>query len=240
MTIGWIVGGLVSACGVSIGCGLAWIMKHFQQKFSFIYALCTGMIVGLLLFEMTPESIELGGWIILGVGAGVGIVLFQYIHQMMEKVTIITDSHQKDIFVRSGVLLTISIAIHNIPVGIALGSTAGSDTEKIMLTTLLLHNIPEGIIIFTPLLLAGFGILSWLLFTTIVSIPIAAGSLLGDFFKIESPYILAFILNIAISIIFMVAVKELFKEAVKHLSIISCITIGGLGLGIIFLYLTLI
>ncbi|WP_040980487.1 MULTISPECIES: ZIP family metal transporter [Oceanobacillus] len=240
MSIGWMIGAIVSAFGISIGCGLAWVLKHIQRGFAFIYALCMGMIIGLLFFEMIPESMELGGWITFVIGVGIGGLLFQYIHKLMGKITIITDNHQKDIFVRSGVLLTISIAIHNFPVGIALGSTVGTETENIMLTTLLLHNIPEGIIIFTPLLLAGFGIFSWLLFTTLVSIPIAAGSLLGQLFEIESSYLLAFILNIAISIIFMVAVKELSGEAVKHSSVISCLAIGGLGLGIIYLYLNLI
>ena len=62
---------------------------------------------------MIPESIELGGWVILLGGIAIGLVLFQSIHLLMDKITIITNSHQKDIFVRSGVLLIISIAIHN-------------------------------------------------------------------------------------------------------------------------------
>lgn len=238
MSAAWMIGAFASAIGIGVGGGLAWIMKGVQRGFSFIYALCTGLIIGLLFLEMVPESIELGGWFVLVTGIAVGLLLFIYIHHLMNKITIITDSHQKDIFVRSGVLLTISIAFHNLPVGISLGSTIGTDIGNFMLTALVLHNIPEGIIIFTPLFLAGFGFLTWVLFTIVISLPIAIGSLLGQFFDIGMPFLLAFMINIAIAIIFVVAVKEIFGEAIRHSSVVYCIGIGIFGFGIIYLYLT--
>ena len=105
---------LASALVIGVGGGLAWIMEGFQSGHGFIYSLCAGIFI---IFEMIPESIELGGWVILLGGIAIGLVLFQSIHLLMDKITIITNSHQKDIFVRSGVLLIISIAIHNFPVG---------------------------------------------------------------------------------------------------------------------------
>ncbi|WP_227001829.1 ZIP family metal transporter [Virgibacillus necropolis] len=240
MGTAWIIGAFASALGIGVGGALAWIMKGFQQGFVFIYSLCTGLIMGLLFLEMIPESIELGGWTVLAFGLAAGLLLFIYIHRFMGKITIITDNHQKDIFVRSGVLLTMSIAIHNFPVGIALGSTIGTDIGNLMLTTLVLHNIPEGIIIFTPLFLAGFGFLTFLLFTIIIALPIAAGSLLGQLFDSGIPSLLAFIINLAIAVIFMVAVKEIFWGAVKNSTVVYCSIIGMFGFGIIYLYVTLI
>ncbi|WP_404451227.1 iron permease [Virgibacillus necropolis] len=240
MSTAWIIGTLASALGIGVGGGLAWIMKGFQQGFVFIYSLCTGLIMGLLFLEMIPESIELGGWAILAFGVATGLILFQYIHHFMDKITIITNSHQKDIFVRSGVLLTISIAIHNFPVGIALGSTIGTDFGGLMLTTLVLHNIPEGIIIFTPLFLAGFGFFTWVLFTSLISFPILIGSVLGQFFEIGMTPLLAFIINLAITVIFMVAIKEIFGEAVKNSSLWFCSMIGIIGFGMISIYLFLL
>jgi len=237
MGVAWMIGAFASAIGIGVGGGLAWIMKGVQHGFNFIYALCTGLIIGLLFLEMIPESIKLGGWFVLMTGVAAGLLLFIYIHRLMNKITIITDSHQKDIFVRSGVLLTISIAIHNFPVGISLGTTIGTDFGSLMLTTLVLHNIPEGIIIFTPLFLAGFGFLTWFLFTTVTALPIAIGSLVGRSFNIGMPFLLAFMINIAIAIIFIVAIKEIFGEAVRHSSVVYCTGIGMLGFGIIYLYL---
>ncbi|WP_194840961.1 ZIP family metal transporter [Filobacillus milosensis] len=234
----WFIGAFASAIGISIGGGLAWMMKSIKRNFSFIYSICAGLIIGLLFLEMIPESIELGGWIILFVGILIGILIFQYIHKMFDKITIITDSHQKDMFIRSGVLLTISIAIHNFPVGVALGSTLGTDLGNSILTTLVLHNIPEGIIIFTPLFLAGFGLFTWLLFTVLISVPIAVGSFVGQYLGAGVPILLALIINIAVTVIFMVAVKEIFGEAIKHSSIIKSLLFGVLGFVVIYLYLT--
>ncbi|MFD1849678.1 ZIP family metal transporter [Oceanobacillus bengalensis] len=237
MGTAWIISAFASALGISIGGGLAWIMKGFQRGFGFIYSLCAGLIVGLLFLEMIPESIELGGWIILAIGIAIGLLLFQYIHQLMDKITIITDSHQKDIFVRSGVLLAFSIAFHNFPVGIVLGPTMGTDIGGLMLTTLVLHNIPEGIIVFTPLFLAGFGIFTCVFITAIITLPIALGTLLGQSFNLGIPSLLAFMINLSIAIIFMVAVKEIFGEAVRNSTLLFSLVIGLFGFGIIYLYM---
>lgn len=237
MAMSWIISAVASALGISVGGGIAWIMKGLQTGFSFIYSLCAGLIVGLLFLEMIPENIELGGFVNLAIGSSIGIILFKYIHQLMDKITIITASHQKDIFVRSGVLLTLSIAIHNFPVGIALGPTLGTDMGELLLTTLVLHNIPEGMIVFTPLFLAGFGILTYLFITAIITFPIALGTLLGQLFNIELPSLLAFMINLSIAIIFMVAIKEIFGEAVRNSNLLYSFVFGLLGFGIIYLYL---
>lgn len=240
MAMTWMISAFASALGIGVGGGIAWIMKGLQHGFSFIYSLCAGLLIGLLFLEMIPESVELGGFVNLALGISVGVILFQYIHQLMDKVTIITASHQKDIFVRSGVLLTFSIAIHNFPVGIALGPTLGTEMGELLLTTLVLHNIPEGIIVFTPLFLAGFRILTYVFITTIITFPIALGTLIGQLFNIGFPPLLAFMINLSIAIIFMVAIKEIFGEAVRNSSLLYSIVIGIFGFGIIYLYLTYI
>jgi zinc transporter, ZIP family len=237
MSTAWIMGAIASALGIGVGGGLAWLLKGIQKGFAFTYSLCAGLIIGLLCLEMIPESIELGGWIILIIGLGFGLVLFHFLHQIMNNIMIITNSNRKEIFIRSGTLLAISIAIHNFPVGIALGSTLGTDLGGLMLTTLILHNIPEGIIVFTPLFLAGFGLLSWILITILVTFPIAVGSLLGQAFHINMPSLLALLINLAIAIIFMVAIREIFLEAVKESNLIYSTIIGLVGVGIIYLYM---
>ncbi|MGP4074156.1 ZIP family metal transporter [Piscibacillus sp. B03] len=237
MSAAWLIGSLASALGIGVGGGIAWFMKRIKHGFSVIYSICTGLILGLLFFELIPESVELGGWLIFFIGTIIGLLLFHSIHLVFDKIIIITDSPQKDIFVRSGVLLTISIALHNFPVGVALGPTIGTDIGTSILSTLILHNIPEGMIIFTPLFLAGFGPVSWLLFTFFISIPIAAGSFLGQFLEIRMPFLIALFINIAITIIFMVAIKELFSEAIKHSSLLKCLFWNLSSFGMIYLYL---
>ena len=49
---------LASALVIGVGGGLAWIMEGFQSGHGFIYSLCAGLIIGLLFFEMIPESMN--------------------------------------------------------------------------------------------------------------------------------------------------------------------------------------
>lgn len=239
MNAAWAVGAIASGLGIGVGGGLAWILKGTQQSFGFIYSLCGGLILGLVFLEMIPESIKLGGPANLTVAGITGFFLFLFIHRFMDNITIITNSHQKDIFVRTGVILAVSVAIHNFPVGIALGSTIGSEIGGSILTTLVIHNIPEGIIIFTPLFLAGFGLFTWALFTVFITFPTALGSFLGQFSHINMPIIFSFIVNLAIAVIFMVAVKEILAEAMKKSPIWYCLLIGLTGFGLTYLYLVL-
>ncbi|MFD1040275.1 ZIP family metal transporter [Virgibacillus byunsanensis] len=240
MSAAWMIGSLASALGIGVGGGLAWILNKIQRGYGYIYSLCAGLIMGLLFLEMMPDSIKLGGWVVFVLGIGTGLLLFMYVHQLLGSINTINNSNKRNMFIRSGLLLTISIMIHNFPVGIAFGSTIGTEMGNSMLITLVLHNIPEGIIIFTPLFLAGFGLVTWILFTTITATPIAVGAWLGQYVKISSPQVLAFMINIAIYIIFMVAIKEILWEALKRISPTRCFTIGGFGFAIIFVYLALL
>ncbi|WP_099157743.1 ZIP family metal transporter [Virgibacillus ndiopensis] len=239
MDVGWLIGVFASGIGVGVGGGLAWIMKGIRENFAFIYSLSSGLIMGLLVFEMIPESVALGGWGILVIGMMAGVLIFYLIHYGLDRITIITGSQQKDIFIRAGLLLAVSIALHNFPVGMALGSTIGTDVGNALLATLVLHNIPEGIIIFTPLFLAGFGFFTWVLLTVLITLPIAVGGMVGQYVGVFVPSLLAFIVNLAIAIIFMIAVKEIFVVAVKNSSIVYSTAIGTVGFGSIYLYMTI-
>ncbi|MCD5325955.1 MULTISPECIES: ZIP family metal transporter [Pontibacillus] len=231
----WMLGAIASGIGIGIGGAIAWILKGL--RINFIYALSAGIILGLLLFEMIPESIGLGGWWVFLLGATIGIAIFQYIHRSLDRITIITSSPQKDILVHTGILLTVSISIHNFPMGFVLGSNIKPELAGAMLLTLLLHNIPEGIIIFTPLFLSGFGILTWMIGTVMVTLPILVGSLLGKLIGIGYPYLLSFIISATISVIFMVATQELFKESVRHSSLRFSLIVGTAGLVSVYLFI---
>ncbi|CAK6471648.1 Zinc transporter ZupT [Peribacillus frigoritolerans] len=239
MGTAWIMGFFASAIGTGFGGGFAWMLKGFHKKISTVYALCAGMLMGLLFLEMFPESIDMGGWIPLLFGIIVGWTLFQSFHLLMHKITIVTGNPQKDVFVQTGLLLSLSIAVHNFPIGVAIGAADGSLISKEMMMTLAFHNIPEGIIIFTPLFLAGLRLVTWILCTLSIATPVAIGALIGEFVGRGNQWLLAFMINIALAIILMVTVKEIFKESVKHSSVVYSSLIGTIGFLVIYFYLSL-
>lgn len=70
------IGFVTTTIGLSIGGLIALFLNRFQQSIATTYALCAGMIIGLVYFEIVPESIKLGGWILFITGFLTGIFLF--------------------------------------------------------------------------------------------------------------------------------------------------------------------
>ncbi|MFJ8267605.1 ZIP family metal transporter [Peribacillus asahii] len=232
-----VLGFVATAIGISIGGLLTMVLRRFQQGIATIYALCTGLILGLVFLEIVPESINLGGWTIFILGIVIGSLVFLLIHQTYSRVATITHNSSKDLFMHTGCLLALSISIHNFPMGIAFGSSQHTEISDSILQTLILHNIPEGIAMFTPLLLAGLGIYELLLFTCIVSLPVGIGAVLGSIVGMDSPALWAFIISLAVGIMIMVTLKEIFYEALRHSSMVYSLIISGVGALIIGMYL---
>ncbi|WP_246231679.1 ZIP family metal transporter [Sporosarcina jiandibaonis] len=146
----WFIGFIATFFGVGIGGVLSHVINGFKKSLGTVYAVCAGLILGLISFGIAPEAIELGNWIVLSSGFIVGVFLFRFIHAMLE----IRLHKRPDL--KSGLLLTVIITFHNFPIGIILGTNVESDLSRSLLQTLILHNIPEGMVLFTLLFITGF------------------------------------------------------------------------------------
>lgn len=237
MSSTWVMGFLASTIGMSSGGLFALLLKGFQRSISTIFALCAGMMVGLISLDILPEGVEVGGWVSSVVGVLAGVVLFQLADKYTHKVVVITENEQRDTLLHSGILLSVSIAIHNLPMGIVLGASTKESLSQSMMTTIILHNIPEGIAVFMPLIMAGFGAGSLLLGTLVVSVPVGIGALIGQQFGMGVPWALAVIIGIAIGVVIVVTIKEIFLEAVRKSSVFYASVISLLGFLLIFAYL---
>lgn len=148
--IGLGIGGL----GTGLGSLLSYGVRYFRASFiPFLLSMMTGMIFVFVLLEIMPESIEIGGWLATGGGMAIGLWFIHQFEKWSHKVIIITSSPQKDLFLRTGVILSAAVAIHNFPTGIAMGaSLTNSPAVGFQLgLTMILHNIPEGLAIGLPL-----------------------------------------------------------------------------------------
>lgn len=78
----WVMGFLAPTIGMSSGGLFALLFKGFQRSISTIFALCAGMIIGLISLEIFPEGIEIGGWLASVAGILAGVLLFQWVRQV--------------------------------------------------------------------------------------------------------------------------------------------------------------
>ncbi|SOC21810.1 ZIP family zinc transporter [Ureibacillus xyleni] len=236
----WLLGFLCTSSGILIGGTIAWLFKGLQQKVDIIYGLCAGIILGLISFEIFPEAIELGGWLSTFVGFTIGMILFEVLHNGLHYYQGIKSTSKKKLYIRTGLILMFSFSVHNVPMGITLGASQESDFTMTLLQTLLFHSIPEGIILFTPLILAGINIFIGFLITFIVSIPIPLGVFIGGFLGFDHPTTNTTLISFTIGIIFMVTVSEILYPALLKSSTFKVLIFTLIGLAIIGAYLKLL
>lgn len=234
------IGFFVTALGIGIGGLLALALKGNKKGVATTYALCAGLILGLICIEIIPESLTLGGWVIFILGCSTGVLVFFLSHKLSHRVIIITDNPRKDLFIHTGLLLTLSISIHNFPMGIAFGSSQNTGISQSILQTLFLHNIPEGIALFTPFFLAGLKLNSMILLTSIVSLPVGVGAIIGFIPGTDHSQLWAYIISLAVGMMTMVTIKEIYAEALKQSSLVFSLLMTGIGALFIGIYVSLI
>lgn len=233
----WLLGFLSASVGIVLGGTIAWLFKGLQQKVHIIYGLCAGIIFGLISLEILPESIELGGSLKTIVGFMIGMILFKVLHNGVHNYGRIKGTSKKKRYIRTSILLMCSFSIHNVPMGIMLGVSQQSDLTMAVLQALLFHSIPEGIILFTPLLLAGISVFMGLFVALLVSIPIPVGVWLGSYFGGGHQFINTTFMSVTLGVIFMVTVSEMLVPALVSSSKVKVLTCTLIGLAVIGGYL---
>ena len=144
----------------------------------------------------------------------------------------------------AGLVLAAAVALHNMPVGMAIGATfAGAARDGGVLAALIigLHNIPEGMSIAAPLL-AGGSKPGWAVAVAALSgLPVILGALLGYGVGTMNPLLLAISLSFAAGAMLYVIFGELLPESEQlwqsRLSGLSTMLGMLLGMALIFAHI---
>ena len=131
---------------------------------------------------------------------------------------IISTESRKQHNLRIGLFLALIIAIHNFPVGVVFGTSEHSQFSLVLLQALILHNIPEGMILFTPLFIAGISYSMLFLLSIIIAVPVALGALIGEMIGQQNNLIWAILISLTVGTIYMVTIKEILPESIKQSS----------------------
>ena len=116
---------------------------------------------------------------------------------------------------RTGLLICLSIALHNLPEGIAMGvGFAGHNSLGYLIAfAILLHNIPEGIGIGVPLRKSGASFFKIVILTLMTGLITPLGAMIGWEVGAISPWFLGFGMGIAAgAMVFIAFTKLLFLK----------------------------
>lgn len=126
-----------------------------------------GIMLAVVFFELLPEALSIldtkYGTPVVIIGIAIGMATIFAVDFLIDKNKDNSKINiNKNKLFYSGIILMIAIALHDLPEGIALGSSGATDAKKALplVVLLALHNIPEGMLISLPL--AKGGMKNWL------------------------------------------------------------------------------
>lgn len=246
--------------GLSTGIGslIAFVSKHTNTNFlSLSLGLSAGVMIYVSFMEMLPKSLEsLSGifgektgmlYMMLGFFGGIALIALidllipessnpHEIHGVEEMKL----NHQLK---QTGIIVAITIAIHNFPEGIATFVSALNTMEVAIPITvaIAIHNIPEGIAVAVPIYHSTGSKKKafWLSFASGLAEPV--GALIAFLFLLPfwTPVINGIVLSAVAGIMTYISLDELLPSAEKygkhHLSIIGLV--AGMALMAISLFL---
>lgn len=238
MAFSGLAGFLTGFLGIMVGILSSSFMKSRGMRFKgTVLGMLGGFSLGILCFDILPEAFRSGSIFLTITGSSIGLILAVILDGKLDhRASLITD---KCSFRKAAIFMSIGIAMHNLPSGIALGSLFSvSPVNGFYLSAaIMLHDIPDGLTLGIFFRECGEKIRKLVLIAFLTSLPMALGSLFGCFIK--SPVIITLSLSFAAVMILYVTIRETLPLANKTWNG-RLTTIGnviGMVFGMIILYL---
>lgn len=201
-----LIGLLAGVIGTGVGGVISAIFRKNVDKYlHFFMGLSGGIMLAVVVFDLMKESMVQMGVFYTVIFTFLGVLLTMYIKTKLDV------SRE----MKSGYLIFISILLHNLPEGLAIGSSFMS-TESLGMTLAIvigIHNIPEGLAMALSLVGTKMKISKVILFTIIAGVPMGIGSFLGAYFGGTFSSLIGVFLAMAAGTMMYVVLEEIFPKS---------------------------
>ena len=144
-----ILGLFFGTIGTTIGGIIGIVSKRNSNRFlSFILSCASGLMLAVICFDLIPDSIEISSIYVTISGIILGIIIIMLCDNLVQKkfnTKTVKDDRNAGLL-KTGIIVSIGLALHNIPEGLAIGS--GFDASVALgyslAIAICLHDIPEG------------------------------------------------------------------------------------------------
>jgi ZIP family zinc transporter len=211
-----LVAGLATGVG---GLTVALFGDLNMRTYDALLGFAAGVMTAIATLGLIHEALQGGGTLVtllgVAVGGGALFALDRLLPHEHESLPFVCNDH---IAYRRGLMLFVAMTLHNIPEGLAVGTSYAAQPGLGLLLALAiaLHNIPEGIAVAGPFRACGMSRLRYLSWTVGSGLaePIAAvvGALFVGLFSLLAPFSLAF----AGGAMLYVVSDELIPESHSH------------------------
>ena len=199
-----------------------------SRSLSSLLAFSAGMMISMICFDLLPEALEEAEMPITVAGCALGVcLLLQFdrlfhhhgenhpdqLDDLHHHQHALTHSRQKNMMVL-GMMMIGSVALHNFPEGMAVGSSTLHDLDSgIMMAVLLaMHNLPEGMGMIVPLRSGSLSRPKALLLTAMSGLPTLIGGIFGVLLGSISPVFIGFTLALAAGCMLYVTYYEILPQ----------------------------
>lgn len=157
--------------------------------------------MAVICFDLIPEALEISEIINVIIGIIVGIIAMIFCDLLVEKKFSKNARFQgnKDNLLKTGIIVSIGLAIHNFPEGLAIGSgfEASLKLGLSLAIAICLHDIPEGISMAVPMKNGGMKISKVIFYVVLSGITTGIGAFFGAIIGSISQAIIAICLSFA-------------------------------------------
>jgi ZIP family zinc transporter len=213
-----VIGLISGVTGTGIGGLTAFFVNNISNRFlSTILEFSAGLMTSVVCFELIPEAFTLGGTMptFAGIFAGIAVVII--IENYIRQSNFLRNTRGNTGLLRTGILMSIGIALHNFPEGFAVGSgfEASVNLGITITAAIIIHDIPEGIAMAIPMRAGGLSKLKAFYYTILSGVPMGFGALFGAALGEISTQLISVCLGFAGGAMLYIVYGDLVPESKK-------------------------
>lgn len=216
-----LIGLFFGTFGTTIGGIIGASIKTTSNKFlSFILSFASGLMLSIVCFDLIPESMQITNILNTVIGVILGVVCMMLCDMLVEKLFRKKDiefknKSTKNNLLRTGIVVSIGLALHNLPEGLAIGSSfeASIKLGYSLALAICLHDIPEGISMGVPMKNGGMKKSNIIFYVFMSGVTTGIGAFLGALIGGISDIVIAMCLAFAGGAMLYIVSGELIPES---------------------------
>ena len=204
--------------GTTLGGILGVVIKKQSNKFlSFILALASGLMMAVICFDLIPEALEISNILEVIIGVILGIIVMIFCDLLVDKKFSgkVQVHNKQSKLLKTGMIVSIGLAIHNFPEGLAIGSGFESSLKLglSLAIAICLHDVPEGISMSIPMKNGGMNPLKVIFYVILSGVTTGIGAFFGAIVGSISEQVISICLSFAAGAMLYIVSGELTPES---------------------------